>query len=316
MRPLSASGRAVVQDIAQRHGFSPEATSCMLDAVINGAGAMAQFDHPEFGGSGQWMRGGMTMVSDMFNHRLKGQVDALCMELAKLVAAQPDLMEEDRAGSFQSQSQSGGGRFGPQQSGGRGSAADRQQQAGAGVGMASLFVPPPPGMSGDWWPSGLGHPSSVGTQNGVRYAYFATARRLVIEVHGKLSVYDTLDHRIGGFSQQQSVGGSLSFQSQHGLIDVASLPLVEHGDMEGAEAEAQPQPQPQTQPRRQSAAPREPGSQAQPHAYPQPAPAAGAQAGSQPDVFSAIEKLAGLKSRGILTDEEFAAKKAELLKRI
>jgi uncharacterized repeat protein (TIGR03803 family) len=27
----------------------------------------AQFSHPEFGGSGQWMRGGMIMVSDMFN---------------------------------------------------------------------------------------------------------------------------------------------------------------------------------------------------------------------------------------------------------
>ena len=45
----------------------------MLESVVNGNGAMAQFSHPEFGGSGQWMRGGMIMVSDMFNNYLKGR---------------------------------------------------------------------------------------------------------------------------------------------------------------------------------------------------------------------------------------------------
>ena len=34
----------------------------MLQAVMDGNGTMAQFDHPEFGGAGQWMQGGMTMV--------------------------------------------------------------------------------------------------------------------------------------------------------------------------------------------------------------------------------------------------------------
>jgi hypothetical protein len=38
---------------------------------------MAQFNHPEFAGSGQWMQGGMLMLGDMFNHALKGRVDAL-----------------------------------------------------------------------------------------------------------------------------------------------------------------------------------------------------------------------------------------------
>jgi len=48
----------------------------------------------------------------------------------------------------------------------------------------------------------------------VRYAYFAQACRLVIEVDGAVTVYDTLDHHIGGFSQQQSYGGTLSFSSR------------------------------------------------------------------------------------------------------
>ena len=34
------------------------------------------------------------------------------------------------------------------------------------------------------------------------------------------------------------------------------------------------------------------------------------------DIFAAIESLAGLHQRGILTDEEFATKKAELLGRL
>ena len=45
--------------------------------------------------------------------------------------------------------------------------------------------------------------------------------------------------------------------------------------------------------------------------------AAAAAAGVKPaDVMATIEKLADLKAKGILTDEEFAAKKAELLKKL
>ncbi len=58
----------------------------MLVAVNNGSGSMAQFYCPELGGNGQWMRGGMTMVGDMFNYRLKTTVDNLCNELANVLA--------------------------------------------------------------------------------------------------------------------------------------------------------------------------------------------------------------------------------------
>src|SRR5476649_88462 len=109
MRQLSPTGEQAVNDLAQRHGFSPDAVATMLDAVVNGNGGMAQFSHPEFGGSGQWMRGGMTMIGDMFNNTLKSRVDALCVELSSLIVNQADLM---RTGSFQSQSQGGQQRTG------------------------------------------------------------------------------------------------------------------------------------------------------------------------------------------------------------
>ena len=230
MRPLSPAGQQAINELAQRYGFGPAAVLCMLDAVIHGHGSMAQFNHPEFGGSGQWMSGGMTMLSDLFNHTLKGRVEGLCHDLANLVASQPDLIH---GGSFQSQSQGDGdgqqqGRYG----------GGQPQQNGAGpVGPVSLFVPPAPGPSGDWWGADLRWPTSTGAQNGVRYAYFAQARRLAIEVGGRVTLYDTLDHQIGGFSQQQGAGGSLTFSSQHGWVEVARLPVV---SVDGAPPPAPP----------------------------------------------------------------------------
>ena len=286
MRELSSAGQQAVADIAQRHGFSVDAVTHMLQAVVNGNGGMAQFSHPEFAGSGQWMRGGMTMVSDMFNNHLKGRVDSLCAELADLVASQPGLLQ---GGSFQSQSQGGYGQ--QQQSGGYGSSQ------GGFSGSSSLFVPAASGNSqGDWWPDDLRWPNSTGAQNNVRYAYFAQAHRLAIDLGGRVTVYDTLDHNIGGFGQQQSGSGSLSFNSQYGLVDVASLPVVWSSD-------GGPAPAPAYTP------------------SPAPTPAwndtpAAAPAGESTDVFATLERLADLRAKGVVSDEEFAAKKAELLKRI
>jgi hypothetical protein len=78
-----------VDQVARRHGFSVDAANEALRAVVAGRGAMAQFDHRELGGSGQWMRGGMIMVSDMGNDTLRRRVDALFTDLAELVASDP-----------------------------------------------------------------------------------------------------------------------------------------------------------------------------------------------------------------------------------
>ena len=87
METLSRFGHDKVGEIASRHGFSAVAVREMLDAVRAGNGSMAQFSHPEFGGAGQWMRGGMTMVSDMFNHRLAARVDSLAAELSAALSS-------------------------------------------------------------------------------------------------------------------------------------------------------------------------------------------------------------------------------------
>ncbi|MBM9519814.1 SHOCT domain-containing protein [Desulforhopalus vacuolatus] len=86
MQQLTSAGQNIVNDIAQRYNLSQEAVICMLSAVNNGGGSMAQFNCPELGGSGQWMQGGMTMVGDMFNYGLKNTVNNLCVELSNALA--------------------------------------------------------------------------------------------------------------------------------------------------------------------------------------------------------------------------------------
>ncbi len=289
MRQLTPEGQQIINNIAHRYNFSPDAVFSMLQSVINGNGSMAQFNHPEFGGSGQWMKGGMIMLGDMFNNNLKNSVGGLCQELSNLIANQPGLIQ---SGSFQSQHQ------GTQQQNDFGgnyvNTSGQQQNSSGPIGPVSLFVPPPAGSSGNWWPAGLQFPSSTGSQNNVRYAYFATIRRLAIEANGHVTLYDTLDHQIGGFSQQQSVGGSITFTSQYGLVDIKTLPIISIDNVPV-----------QTPDQSQAAAPAHQTSIVNTQV-----------ANQEADIFAAIEKLANLKDKGILTDAEYSAKKAELLARL
>ena len=268
MPELTPEGNQVVSDLAFRHGFSQDAVAHMLFAVLNGNGSMAQFNHPEFAGSGQWMQGGMLMLGDMFNHGLKSRVDSLCQEISGILINQPGLL---RSGSFQSQSQSGGGQ--------------QSQAAGAPMGPSSLFVPDP---QQNWWPTDLGQPSATGSQNNASYAYFANAHRLAVKTGDQVWVYDTLDHQIGGFSQQQGMDGSITFTSQYGVVNLASLPVVSQNGQHVAAPASAPAQVTQTP----------------------------VDSSSEADILDTIAKLGQLKEQGVLTDDEFNAKKAELLSRL
>ncbi|WP_437619787.1 SHOCT domain-containing protein [Sorangium sp. So ce1151] len=278
MQQLTPEGQRRVSDLSQRYFVSTDAVMTLLQALVNGQGTMAQFYHPELGGGGQWMQGGMTMVGDMFNHGLKAKVDGLCSELSSLLASQPFA---PAPASYSSQGQGG-----------------QQQQQGGGGGFGgspvSLFVPSSGGGSGSWWPGELGVPSSTGSQNNIRYAYFPGARRLAVDVNGRVSVYDTLDHQIGGVSQQQGSGSSVTFTSQYGVVSVLNLPIIS-GDAAVQQA---------------------------PSAAPAPVPAQAVEAlprsssAQESDIFAAIERLADLRQKGIISEQEFAAKKTDLLSRL
>lgn len=248
MNDLTPAGRTLVEELARAHGVSVDAVTTLLRALVAGQGTMAQFSHPELGGMGQWAPGGMVMIGDMFNHGLKARVDAICGTLSSALASQV-LIERPSQG--------------PAQAG---------------------FIQP----GNLWWPAELGSPAASGGQNDLRYAYFPAGRRLAVEQGGSVTVYDTGEHQIGGFSQQQGPGQSLGFSSQLGSFAVTSLPVVS-GAAPAAAAAAPAQAQ---------------------------APLAERASPSGGDIMDLLEKLAELHRKGILSDAEFAAKKAELLARL
>src|SRR4051794_1343060 len=206
MRNLTSDGQARIAEIAQRYGVSTDGVLTMLDALQRGGGTMAQFSHPDFGGSGQWMRGGMTMVSDFFNNALKSTVDGVCNELSNLLAGDLSWFQESQPA--QNSTFSSSGSF---------------------------------GGYGSWWPADLGQPNSSGGQNDIRYAYFGHANRLAVGNGGTVTVYDTGDHVISGVSQQQGNGWTLTFSSQYGTVPVSSLRVVS-GDTPRPDPAPQPAP--------------------------------------------------------------------------
>jgi hypothetical protein len=184
---MSVTDSDLVDRMAKKHAVSRAAVEVVLTALRSGGGTMAQFSHADFGGMSQWSPG-MSMVGDMFNTQLKAKLHALCSDIAAHLEAFP----------------SAGGMRSP----------------AVEVSYRSISE------TANWWPAGMGRPGAVGAQNDLRYAVFPDTRRLVIDDHGKITVYDTGDHRIFGVAQAQSGDQTLSFASQDGLVRVADLQKV------------------------------------------------------------------------------------------
>jgi len=262
MKALTNEGQQLVEDIAAKYNLQAATVESLLNAVISGSGTMAQFNIPELGGSGQWMKGGMTMVGDMFNSSLRTTVEKLCGELSNLVSTK--LLFEETSES-----------------------AEKKQQVNSGFAASSSSS----------WPSVFGNPTASGSQNNFRYAYFAPVKRLVIEENGKQTIYDTKHHYITGISQQQGSGNSHRFTSQDGTVDLGSLAVI-------SEPSQQTQP---TQPTPEIVY--DVTSTADLRTEPQ---------GQSPQdiIIATIEKVNMLFEKGQITEEEFKAKKQELLAKL
>ena len=133
----------------------------------------------------------------------------------------------------------------------------------------------------------------------MRYAYFPASRRIAIQQGGRVRVYDSGEHRLSGFSQQQGGDRSLTFTSQLGVVRLADLAEVPAERVEPREPSPTPAPPPSPTPQARPAAPAPPD-----------APRAAN------EIVAIIESLAGLREKNIISEEEFSAKKAELLRRL
>jgi hypothetical protein len=230
------------------------------------------------------MPGGMVMVGDMCNQALKATVDGLCTALVALLATSPLVPAAPARSPMASRATSPQ----PQQGGGRSPAGTPAPAAGS-WGIAS-----PAGGAGAWWPAELGMPAASGTQNAMRYAYFPAQRRLAIAVHEHVWLYDTLDHQVSGVSQQQGPGSTVTFTSQQGVVEVTALPLMASGRVGSPDT----------------------GSSASTYPTAAPPPASAMAAAQATEILATLERLAALRHQGILSEEEFATTKAELLRRL
>lgn len=228
-QPLTPQAVQSIEEISNRYGLSTHAVVTLLRAVAAGGGSTAQFCHPELGGNGQWMSGGITMVGDTVNHGLQSRVASLCQELSALLASCQVFAPSTSLASASSHS----------------SASRSSSYAHAG---------PSANHGNRWWPGNLGQPSASGGQNDSQYAYFPQAHRLAVQQGGQVSVYDTLDHQISGITQQQGGSASLKVTSQHGTFSIATLPLVNPLPATARPAEPTRSAQPSAEPATKSAA--------------------------------------------------------------
>jgi hypothetical protein len=259
MKALTNEGQQIVEDIAAKYNLQTATVESLMNAIISGNGTMAQFNIPELGGSGQWMKGGMTMVGDMFNSSLRSTVEKLCGELSNVVSTK--LLFEETT-----------------------DISEKKQQINSGFSA----------NSDSSWPSVFGNPTASGSQNNFKYAYFAPVKRLVIEENGKQTIYDTKHHSITGISQQQGSGNSHRFTSQDGPVDLSSLAVI-------SEPSGQTQPTPEIAYDVTSTA--DLRTENQGHS-------------PQDIIIATIEKVNMLFEKGQITEEEFKAKKQELLAKL
>jgi hypothetical protein len=170
---------------------------------------------------------------------------------------------------------------------------------------------------GSWYPSEFGSPSSSGGQNNMRYAYFPSPTdRLVIEENGFTTIYNTYGYNISGVSQQQSGNGyNLQFSCQYGYVYVNTLPVISPNHTV-TPAPIEYAPAPQSNPVVDNS-PIAPVFNNNSNIIAAPLETMQASTSSlEEDVINNIERLAGLMNKGILTADEFASKKKDLLARL
>ncbi|MCX6046656.1 MAG: SHOCT domain-containing protein [Chloroflexi bacterium] len=181
---FSAEDRKLIHTLAQQHQISEGAVEALWVAIQAGNGTLAQFNHPELGGMGQWMASGMIMIGDFSNHQLKATIAQLCTDIAAHLHKQPPTAQSHTA--------------------------------------TSRMEPLMPAQAG-WWPKDLGTPTASGAQNTMQYAYFAAKKRLALRIDGRIRIYDTKDHQIHSVSQQQDHSQKIVFHSQKGEVALDKL---------------------------------------------------------------------------------------------
>ena len=323
MQSSDAATQTVISELARKFGLSDDAVAAMLQAVRRGQGSMAQFNIPELGGGGQWMLGGMTMVGDMFNHGLKATVDQLCLALSQAL----------QNGEIPAQAASSGYPSWPQELGHPSSVGGQNDSAYA-IFPATRRLAIREGGSLTIYDTGDHVINGVGQQQGgpasltftSQYGSFSVGslRRVDSPPPGSGEKEDANPAANGrhdhGSSQGQSHhAAAFPSQSQSQSLGVAPVDQVRDRSQprpDWPKPIAKPVQVPMEAPTGSSPPTTSPVVPPPATAAPVPTGSGAAPPADGLQIITLIEKLAALRQAGVLTDEEFSAKKAELLARL
>ncbi|SER52519.1 SHOCT domain-containing protein [Rhizobium sp. NFR03] len=315
MQGQSDATKAFISELAGRFQLSESAVTAMLVAVKRGHGTMAQFDIAELGGNGQWMRGGMTMVGDMFNHGLKNTVDNLCNSLAEALSSG----RIDLPGASTGQHA-----WWPQWLGVPSSTGAQNDSAYA-VFPSQRCLAIKDGDGVTLYDTEDHLISGVGQQQGVGGSQTFTSQRGSFSVSGLRRLNNGGDlpgaeptgdhdknHAGAGYTDAPNGSERWSAQEPGAAVNQAES----WSSAQSAPLAAITPASASLEERLVDAAEFRQGASIPSSDRPQPAPSNAQPAPDGFQIIALIEKLAALRTAGILSDEEFAAKKADLLKRL
>lgn len=210
----SGLSRARLDEYAREYGFSVDGVAHLAGAVTDGGADMAMFDHPDFAGPGQWMRGGLIMITAAHDTALRNRIDALCHAISADLRSAG--LEDDPT-------------------------VQRADRSARAWDVASAR-----GRSD--WPPALGSPGISADNGDIAYAYFPARQRLAIRRHGHVQVFDTGDQVITGVSQTADTAGQrLVFTTTRGELSLAELerPAPDAADNEtSSQRVSEPKPRP------------------------------------------------------------------------
>ena len=315
MQGQSDATKAFISELAGRFQLSESAVTAMLVAVKRGHGTMAQFDISELGGNGQWMRGGMTMVGDMFNHGLKNTVDNLCNSLAEALSSG----RIDLPGASTGQHA-----WWPQWLGVPSSTGAQNDSAYAvfpsqrclaikDADGVTLYDTEDHLISGAGQQQGLGGSQTFTSQRG---SFSVSGLRRLNNGGDLPGAQPTGDHdkNHAGAGYTEVPNGSERWSAQETGVGVNQA--ESWSSAQSAPLAAITPASVSLEDRLVDAAESRQGASVPSSERSQPAASTAQPAPDGFQIIALIEKLAALRTAGILSDDEFAAKKADLLKRL
>jgi hypothetical protein len=160
-----------INDIAQKYGLPGGIIRKLASELEKTAGQSVRFDIEEIGGKGSWRLNEIASVGNGKNADLNDAVTELCVEISEKI--REDIYDEDEAPTLVSRS---------------------RQKVTLDDTIESLADAL---KHSAWWDARYGSdPEKTGSVSGMKFAYFAQQRRLILRQGLRSRIFDTENYNV------------------------------------------------------------------------------------------------------------------------